>query len=118
MENCDRPALMLTVSARSSVERDLDGPGRQRPHDVGDEAGRDDDRPVALAADGDGQADRQLEVGAGDGELVAGHLQAETGQHGERAGPARRRPACGGQRVGQDLTLASELHSAAFPTSR
>ena len=66
----------------------------------------------------DGQADRQLEVGAGDGQLVADDLEAQTGQHGERAGPARRGSAGGGQGVGEDVTLASELHSAAFPTSR
>ena len=57
---------MLTSS---STEADLHGTGGQRLHDVGDQTGRHDDRTVALAADGNGEPDRQLEIGAGDREL-------------------------------------------------
>ena len=94
-------------------------PARSDAHDVGDEPGRHDDRRRrARRRPATVEPDRQLEVGAGDGELVAGQLEAHPGQHRERAGAARRRPAGGGQRLGEDVTLASELHSAAFPTSR
>jgi hypothetical protein len=96
----------------------LDGPRRQRAHDVGDQPGRHDHGAVALPADGDGEPDRQLEVGTRHGELVTAHLEAQAGQHGERAGAAGRRPAGGGQRIGQHLALASELHRGAFPTTR
>ncbi len=99
------------------AQRHLDGAGRERAHDVGGQPGRHDDGAVALTADGDGEADRQLEVGAGDGQLVTTDLQAQARQHRERSRPARRRPPGSRQGVGEDLTLTAELHSAAFPPS-
>ena len=57
------------------ADAELHRPGGQRLHRIGAEAGRHDDRAVGHAAHGDRQADRHLQVGAGDRQLVAAHLQ-------------------------------------------
>ena len=60
------------------------------------------------------QLDREIEVGAGDRELVAGQLETQARQHGQRAGAAGGGTAGSGQRFGQDFTFATELHRVAF----
>ena len=64
------------------------------------------------------QLDREIEVGAGDRQLVADELEAQTRQHRQCAGAAGGGTAGGGQRFGQRLTFATELHRVAFLTMR
>ena len=67
----------------------------QRADDLGREAGRQDDTAVAVTADGDRQLDRQVQIRAGDGQLVTLQLEAKARQHRERAAlrPVAARPA-------------------------
>ena len=97
------------------ADAELHRPGGKRLHRVGTQAGRHHHRAVGHPAHGDRQSDRHLEVGAGDRQLVAAHLQVHPFQHGQRAGATgggstRRR-----QRVGEDVTFTSELHSRTLP---
>ena len=84
-----------------AVHGNFDLAGAQRADDVGGQPGGQHDATVALATDGQSQLDRQIEIGAGDGELIADELESQTRQHRQRAGAAGGSTSCSGQRVGQ-----------------
>ena len=92
---------------------DLHAAGGQGPHDVGRQPAREDDDAVAAAGDRDLDRDRQLEVGAGEAQLVAGELHPDPGEHGQGRAASGRRPAGGAEGLDEDITLASELHAVA-----
>ena len=48
-------------------------------------------------------------------QLVADELETNPGQHGQRPRSARRGSSGSGQRVGEDITFATELHGRPFP---
>ena len=71
---------------------------RQRADDVGWQTGGQHHATVVLATDGQLELDREIEVGAGDRQLVAGELEAQPRQHRAacrcaRWPPGRRWPA-------------------------
>ena len=101
-----------------AVHGDLDLAGAHRANDVGGQAGGQNDPTVAVAADGHVELDRQIEVGAGDGQLIAGEFEAQPRQHRERPGAAGGGTSCSGERFGQCLAFATELHREAFLTMR
>ena len=68
---------------------------------------------VAVAGHGDLDGDRELEVGAGEAQLVARELHPDTGEHGQGRATTGRRPASGAEGLDEDITLASELHAGA-----
>ena len=90
---------------------DLTLPAGQGAHDVGRQPAREDDDAVAVAGHRDLDRDRQLEVGAGEAQLVAGELHPDPGEHGQGRAAAGRRPAGGAEGLDEDITLASELHA-------
>jgi hypothetical protein len=100
------------------AERDLHPTARERLHDVGHQPCRHHDGAVAITTDGDLESDGELEIGADDGQQVIGEVQTQTRQDGQRAGAARGRPPGGGERVGQDISFATELHGAALLLDR
>ena len=57
----------------------------------------------------------ELQIGAGDRQLVARDLQVDPCQHGQRAGATGGGPTGRRQRVGEDITFTAELHSRPFP---
>ena len=101
-----------------AVDDDLDLAGAHRADDVGDEPRRQHDAAVAIAADGQRQLDRQIEVRAGDAQLIAGEFEAQARQHRERPGAASGGASCSGERFGKRFTFATELHREAFLTMR
>ena len=96
----------------------LDLAGAQRADDLRREACREDHAAVALSADGDPELDRQIEVRAGDRQLVTDELEADARQHRERGTAPRRRPSGRGQRLGEPITFATKLHRVTFPVRR
>ena len=96
------------------AERHLDRAGRQGAHDVGDQARRHDCRAGLVGVHRNGELDRQLEIGSRDLQLGLADVEPEPGKHRQRSSPATCGPTCGGERLGQDLSLATELHSAAL----
>ena len=91
---------------------DLDAAGGQGPDDVGRQPARAGRRRRRRSPDDrDLDGDRELEVGAGEAELVAGELDPDPGEHGQGGAPPGRRPAGGAEGLDEDITLASELHA-------
>ena len=88
----------------------------QGPHDVGAQAGGDDADPVGDAVDGGLHLDGEVEVGPGQVEHVALHLEADTRQRGQGATPRGCGPGRGGQGVEEGVTFGSELHRDSLST--
>src|ERR671912_123881 len=97
------------------LDLDLDGPGRQRLHYVGHEAGREHTDAVLAAGDALGQldGDRQLEVVPGQCQDVTAQLGADARQDGECTAAAGGGSAGGAERIDENVSLASELHAVA-----
>ena len=109
--NCEAPGGDVGLVV---VDRRRDRAGLERPHDVGRELGRAARprrrlAPSTCAVD----RDRQVEVGAGELQVVARQLEPDTGQHRQRAAPAGDGPAGGGEaststsRSHRNFTLSS-----------
>jgi hypothetical protein len=96
-----------------AVGVDLDGPGRQRPDDVGDQAGGQHadavGTPVDALADVDG--DGQLEVVPCQCEDVTGELRPYPCQDRQGTAAAGGGSAGGAERFDENVSLASELHA-------
>ena len=88
----------------------LDGAGRQRLDRIGTEPRRHDHRAIADPTNRGGDANRHVQVGAGDRQFVADQFQMQPLQHGERSGPAGGSPAGSRQRLGEHVSLTSKLH--------
>ena len=84
-----------------AFDGDLDLAGTHRTHDVGCQTSRQDDTAVSVATDRQRQLDRQIEVGAGDAQLVADEFEAQPRQHRERTGSASGSTSCSGERFGK-----------------
>ena len=115
----------VTLSAYTATSRSVreaggarDGTGGKRLDGVGAEPGGHDDGAVGHAADGRGQPDRHLQVRPRDGELVAAQRQVQPLEHRQGAGATGRRAAGGGQGLGKDVALTSELHGRVTPVGR
>ena len=93
------------------VHLDVDAARRQGADDVGRQATGEHDDAVAPTGHGDLDGDRELEVGAGEREPVAGQLHADAGEHGQGRAAAGRGAACGAEGLDEDIALASELHA-------
>ena len=88
---------------------ELDRAGLEGPDDVVDQPAGHHGDAVGETRHGDAHRHGELEIGAREGQLVAGELQAHAGQHRQRA-PIGDGPAGGGQRLGEDVSLATQLH--------
>ena len=116
--NCERPPEIVTSSAGWLDSSTSTAPaGSERTMSATSRAGTTT-APSTIAADRDRQLDRQLEVGTGDRQLVTASSRRRPDEHRQRPRSAGRRPPSGGQRFGEDVTFATELHRAPFPTTR
>jgi hypothetical protein len=88
----------------------LHGAGGQGPHDVGGEAAGYHRDAVGFTGDLDADRDREIEVGTGELEAVAGELGLHAGQNRQRAAPGGHGPPGGGQGFDETVALTSELH--------
>ena len=113
-QRSDRELRSPGADAHLVVEGELHRTTRQRLHDVSHEPRRHDDRAVRFATHRHRQPDGQLEIGSRHRQDIADDIETHPGQHRQRARTTGGRPPGSGQRVGQDLTLATELHSAAL----
>ncbi len=89
-----------------------DGARLELADDLGREPRGNDTDAVPLARHGDLDLDRQVVVGARDTQPVAGHLDAQTGQHREQTTTARNGAAGSAKRLDEDITFAAEFHRA------
>ena len=101
-----------------AFDGNLDFAGAHRTNDVGRETRRQDDTTISIATDGQRQLDRQIEVGAGDAQLVADEFEAQARQHRECTGSTGSSTSCGGERFSKCFAFATELHREAFLTMR
>ena len=96
-----------------AVDLDLDAAAGQGADDVRGQPAREHRDAVAAAGHRDLDGDRELEVGAGEAQAVAGELDAHAGQHRQRGAPTGGGTAGAAEGLDEDITLASELHAVA-----
>ena len=103
------------VGETVAVDRDLDAPRLEGPHDVVGDARGQHGHAVGLARHLQLHGDGEVEVGAGDPQRVAGELGPHTGEH--RKGPASAGHGAPGsaERLDEDITFATKLHDPRSP---
>src|SRR5690606_14171490 len=93
------------------VDLDGDGTRREGPDDVGEQLGRHHGSAVPVSADRGAHRDGEVEVAAGDLQLVAVQLESEPAQDGEGAAPSGDGSGGGVECLDKGITLATELHA-------
>ena len=103
--------LNIVVTERD-LDRTLGSPSRCRH-----EPGRENDRTICWPRP-ETVRDRQIQIGPCHSQPIVDDIEAYSGQHGKSPSATGGSPPRGCEGIGQDLTLATELHSAALPLER
>src|SRR5581483_903629 len=84
--------------------------GVEASHDVGRQPGGNDTNTRVAIGDRHLHLNGDVEIGAGQVQLVAGNLEPDTGQRRERGTACGRSSPCCGDRIEERIALSTELH--------